>query len=789
MVFTHGEGAWVYDEHGNRLLEGIAGLWSASLGFSEQRLVGAAYRQLQKLPFMHMFASASHPPGIALAKELLQIAPVPMARVFFANSGSEAIDSAVKMIWFLNNALGRTQKKKIIARRDAYHGSLIASASLTGLPKNHKLFDLPLPGFLHTTKPHYYRFAHEGESEREFSSRLASELDAQIIEEGPETVAAFFAEPIMGVGGVILPPEGYFEEIQRVLKKHDVLLVAGGSSSVPRQAAEAFTAADVQKWLTHAEQVGVENIILQKGIEGLEYLLAEITLLSMPMEVATHPLKAIFVGHTDHVWSVAFSPDGQTLANGSWDNTIRLWDTHTAQHKMTLIGHTAHVWSVAFSPDGQTLASPSWDRTIRLWNPHTGQLKRILRGHSLGVSAVTFSPDGQILASGNAGPTVVRLSNTTTWQVERILTGHTHLVEVLAFSLDGLTLASGSRDETIRLWNPHTGNHIRTLPATSVYRLAFSPDGGTLASGGLDNTIRLWNPHTGKLKRTLPNQGGWINPVAFSPDGAILAIGNRGISLWDIETGQYKEPLAEDIGDAISLAFNTDGTMLASGSADGTVRLWDFIPADTSSDDTNGDINGDGLVNVLDLVVIASELGNEGKDLTADVNRDGVVNILDLILIAGMFDAAAAAPSAQPQVPETLTAVEVRDWLTDARALEIKDLIMKRGIVVLEQLLISLTPKETELLANYPNPLNPETWIPYRLAEDAFVTLTIYDLSGQVIRTLNLGHRTASAYESRSKAIYWDGRNGLGEPVASGIYFYNLMAGDFSATRRMVILK
>ncbi len=226
MVFTHGRGAWVYDEHGNRLLEGVAGLWSASLGFSEQRLVDAAYRQFRKLPFMHMFASASHPPGVALAKELLRLAPVPMARVFFANSGSEAIDSAVKMIWFLNNALGRSQKKKMIARRDAYHGSLIASSSLTGLPKNHKLFDLPLPGFLHTAKPHHYRFAHEGESEREFSSRLASELDAQIMEEGPETVAAFFAEPIMGVGGVILPPEGYFKEIQRVLKKHDVLLVA-----------------------------------------------------------------------------------------------------------------------------------------------------------------------------------------------------------------------------------------------------------------------------------------------------------------------------------------------------------------------------------------------------------------------------------------------------------------------------------------------------------------------------------------------------------------------------------
>ncbi len=226
MIITHGEGVWVYDEHGNRFLEGVAGLWSASLGFSEQRLVDAAHRQLQKLPYMHMFAAASHPVGIALAKKLLEIAPVPMAKVFFANSGSEAVDSAVKMIWFYNNVLGRTQKKKIIARQDAYHGSLIASASLTGLPRNHKMFDLPLQGFLHTSKPHYLRYGHEGESEREFSVRLAAELDAQILEEGPETVAAFIAEPVMGVGGVILPPEGYFAAIQDVLRKHDVLLVA-----------------------------------------------------------------------------------------------------------------------------------------------------------------------------------------------------------------------------------------------------------------------------------------------------------------------------------------------------------------------------------------------------------------------------------------------------------------------------------------------------------------------------------------------------------------------------------
>ena len=210
--------------------------------------------------------------------------------------------------------------------------------------------------------------------------------------------------------------------------------------------------------------------------------------------------------------------------------------------------------------------------------------------------------------------------------------------------------------------------------------------------------------------------------------------------------------------------------------------------ADTELSPLTADVNSDGLVNILDLILIASSLGQFGQN-EADVNGDKVVNILDLILAAGMFEEPAAAPSAQPQVPETLTAVEVQGWLIDARALQVRDPIMKRGFLVLKQLLVSLTPKETELLSNYPNPFNPETWIPYRLAKDANVTLTIYDGSGQVVHTLDVGHRIAAVYESRSKAIYWDGRNGLGERVVSGIYFYTLTAGDFSATRRMVILK
>ena len=199
------------------------------------------------------------------------------------------------------------------------------------------------------------------------------------------------------------------------------------------------------------------------------------------------------------------------------------------------------------------------------------------------------------------------------------------------------------------------------------------------------------------------------------------------------------------------------------------------------------DVNGDGVVNIFDLVSVASQLGKQGQNLAEDVNGDGVVNIFDLVVITSMFGEGAAAPSAQPQ--GILTAGEVQGWLIDARSLEIKDPIMKRGIMVLEQLLTSLTPTETKLLPNYPNPFNPETWIPYRLAKDAFVTLTIYDQTGQVVRTIDVGHQTAAVYESRSQAIYWDGRNEIGEQVASGVYFYHLSAGNYSATRKMLILK
>ena len=226
FIITEGKGVYVYDDQGKRYIEGLAGLWCTALGYGEERLIQAATDQMRKIAYTHSFAQKSHPSVIDLAEKLIEIAPMPMSKVFFNNSGSEANDTAVKLIWFYNNARGRPEKKKIIGRIKGYHGITVASGSLTGLPHNHADFDLPIQNILHTSCPHHYRFAHEGESEEDFATRLAAELEQLILDEGPDTVAAFIGEPVMGAGGVIVPPATYWDKIQPVLKKYDVLLVA-----------------------------------------------------------------------------------------------------------------------------------------------------------------------------------------------------------------------------------------------------------------------------------------------------------------------------------------------------------------------------------------------------------------------------------------------------------------------------------------------------------------------------------------------------------------------------------
>ena len=227
MVLEHAEGVYMYDNHGKQYLEGLAGLWCTALGYGNEELAQAAYDQIKQLSYAQLFASKSYEVGIELAEKVNALIPIGKTRVLFGNSGSDANDTQIKLAWYYNNVLGRPEKKKIISRVKAYHGITLAAGSLTGLPPAHNGFDLPIreDRFLYTDTPHHYRGAEAGESETDFASRLAANLENMIQGEGPETIAAFIAEPIMGAGGVILPPETYFKKIQEVLNKYDILFI------------------------------------------------------------------------------------------------------------------------------------------------------------------------------------------------------------------------------------------------------------------------------------------------------------------------------------------------------------------------------------------------------------------------------------------------------------------------------------------------------------------------------------------------------------------------------------
>ena len=505
---------------------------------------------------------------------------------------------------------------------------------------------------------------------------------------------------------------------------------------------------------------------------------------------------ATLTRHSGDVMSVAFASGGDSyLASTSKDRTTRIWDGSSFSYRGRLtVGSNWEVYSLAIRPEWYEVAVGLSKGYIQLNNSKDLDWITDLRykggGNNEYFYSVAYRPDGDRLAAGDDE------SNIHIFYTDhqngnrrhlRTMRGHTRAVYSVAWSPDGRTLASGSRDGTVRLWNPNNGVNFAILRGHTdrVHGVAFSPDGRMLASVSWRSPyVILWDVNSQSRIRTMSGGSGWS--VAWSPDGQTLAVGiySGTIHLYDPNTGSKKQSLNGHSNDVRSVAFHPNGRILASGSEDNTIRIWEPV--------NRLDVTRNGSVNVNDLVEVAKNYGKTvagGANRNADVNNDGRVDINDLNEVARALDAR-AAPGLSPDkaVDLPFTAKEVQGWIRDAKAAGID----AHDITVLEQLLAAVTrtpPKKTVLLANYPNPFNPETWIPYQLSEAAAVTVTIHASDGKLVHTLELGQRPAGIYQTKGRAAYWDGRNASNEPVASGVYFYTLTAGDFSATRKMVIRK
>ena len=468
------------------------------------------------------------------------------------------------------------------------------------------------------------------------------------------------------------------------------------------------------------------------------------------------------------VESVAFTSDGATLAIAlrDWDSVwgdnriIRLWDTRTREVLHTLEGH----WNgtsiyVAFSPDGDTFATAgSGDSMVRLWDARTGELLGRPQTFTNALRSIAFSPDGSALVWNRGG--VIESWNARTGVLQRpSIGGHFGIVNSVAFSPDGKTLASASMDDLIRVWDVRAREQIRTFSGHKggvTSSVVFSPDGSVLASGGGDKTVRLWDVRTGERMRTLSGQLDGISSVAFSHDGELLASGSgpRGgdhndktIWIWNARTGDHLHTLEGHTSGVSCLAFFPGVPILASGSYDNTIRIWD---ARTGENIHTLEGHKDAVTSVA--------FSADGNTLVSG-SWDSTILLWEFRRFAAWGDIKHAA------VDGTIQASELSPSAT------------------------ALMPVGTALLPNYPNPFNPETWIPYQLKEPAEVTMTIFNMHGQAVRTLEVGYRPPGVYRSRSRAAYWDGRNEHGETVANGVYFCTLRAGRFSATRKMVVGK
>ncbi len=519
------------------------------------------------------------------------------------------------------------------------------------------------------------------------------------------------------------------------------------------------------------------------------------TLPPLSSKPSTYPANE----HESSVDHIMFSPDGNSILTISYDKTIRIWDAATGKFQNVLAAHTGLINNVRFSPDGTTLATGGADNTIRFWDVQTWMEMQTLTTDPDSVRSVAFSADGNTLASGNADGTI-RLWDIANGMVVRTFKGHLSSVDRIAFSLDGQTFVSRSSDGTILVWDITPVEPINTVVSLSPASVQSPVIGKNLvfslkiaeaenvaayqATISFDNTaLRYIESVNGDF---LPSTAYVLEPTVYA-DKVTLAATSFG----------------EDRDGDGTLATITFEVVAIKAS---TVRLSDVILTNSSGEITKPiianakitqpqqhaeDVNEDGVVDITDLTLVASNFGKTGAT-SADVNDDGVVNIVDLALVAAAIANGdeTTAPSLWSVNPDNMpTPATVEAWLQEARKVNLADPDFQRGIIMLESLLKLLTPKTTALLANYPNPFNPETWIPYQLATPADVSISIYTTDGKLIRQLDLGHQPVGMYHQQSNAAYWDGKNGLGESVASGVYFYTFSAGKFSTTRKMLIRK